>query len=234
MNLKFGLTQQFPCSYLPQQQEQLLVFVDEQDAAEQHYDVLINAGFRRSGDQIYRPHCQTCNACQSIRIPAKEFKPSKSQNRILKRNADIKTRITTSDTPEYYALYERYINERHSDGTMYPASKGQYRSFIDCQWASPLFIEFKLDDQLIGVAVTDELSNALSAMYTFFEPDVEQRSIGTYAILKQIEICAERNKQFLYLGYQVDDCQKMNYKTRFSPYERFFDNKWHHFAKKPD
>ena len=234
MQMKFGLTQQFPCSYLEDQQEQLLVFVDEQATANEHYDVLVNAGFRRSGDQIYRPHCQACNACQSIRIPVTDFKPSKSQSRILKRNADIQTRVSTSDTPEYYALYERYINTRHADGSMYPASQSQYQSFIDCRWASPLFLEFKLGDRLLGVAVTDELSNALSAMYTFFAPEAESRSLGTYAILKQIAICAEKKKQYLYLGYQVDACQKMSYKTKFVPHERFFDNKWHQITKKPD
>ena len=115
---------------------------------------------------------------------------------------------------------------------MFPASPQQYNSFISCNWNQPLFIEFYLIDELIGVAITDELEQGLSALYTFFEPDLSNRSIGTLAILQQIEIARNMAKEFLYLGYQVDDCAKMNYKNRFFPHQRFFANKWHQYSKK--
>lgn len=230
--MKFGLTQQFSCSYLPEENEQLLVFVDEHGTQLPHYDLLINSGFRRSGEQIYRPHCPTCQACQSIRIPVQQFKPSKSQKRILNKNCDLSVLVSHEDNDAYYPLYETYINERHTDGSMYPASYQQYLGFIKSQWMQPTFLEMYLDQDLVGVAVTDELSDAFSALYTFFLPSLANRSIGTYAILKQIELAQDRNKPYLYLGYQVDDCQKMNYKSNFLPHERFFNNKWQLITKK--
>lgn len=230
--MKFGITQQFDCSYLSDQQEQLLVLVEDNEPSQQDYDLLITSGFRRSGEQIYRPHCATCNACQSIRILTTRFTPSKGQKRIIKRNADLDIKLSHQDKAEYFPLYETYINQRHADGSMFPASHEQYQSFIYANWTSPLFIELYLDSELVAVAVTDQLDQGLSALYTFFKPELAFRSIGTFAILTQIEQAKALNKKYLYLGYQVDACPKMNYKDKFFPYERFFANKWHQFTKK--
>jgi arginyl-tRNA--protein-N-Asp/Glu arginylyltransferase len=230
--VKFGLTQAFSCSYLPEEKEQLLVFAETEQPDEQQYELLIGAGFRRSGEQIYRPHCPACQACQSIRIPVSLFGPSKSQKRVLKRNQDLRIQVSESDTSDYYPLYEQYINQRHDDGSMYPASIKQYQSFIKNSWACPLFIEFHLKDKLVAVAVTDNLPHSLSALYTFFAPDLADRSIGTLAILQQISLAADLKKQFVYLGYQVDACKKMNYKVNFLPHQRFFDAKWQLITKK--
>lgn len=229
--MKFGLTQQFSCSYLADEDEQLLVFVDDNDAIATSYSQLIDSGFRRSGEQIYRPHCPNCNACQSVRVLVQRFVPSKSQKRVLKRNSDIEIKISSENKESYYPLYESYINQRHADGSMFPASVEQYQGFIRCKWITPLFLEFYLQHELIAVAVTDEVSSGLSALYTFFRPDMTERSIGTFAILSQIQHALSLNKKYLYLGYQVDACAKMNYKIKFLPYERFFANKWHQFTK---
>lgn len=230
--MKFGLTHQFECSYLTDKQEQLLVLAEQEHTSPYHYDLLIGSGFRRSGEQVYRPHCPNCSACHSIRVMCEDFKPSKSQRRVLNKNSDIEVRISLQDKPEYYGLYERYINERHQDGSMYPATHHQYACFVNSSWCESLFFEFWLDEALIAVAVTDKLANALSALYTFFEPTLADRSIGTFAIIKQIEFAQQSEIRHLYLGYQVDACAKMNYKTKFYPHERFIDNKWHYFAKK--
>ena len=230
--MKFGITQSFPCSYLAEQQERLLVFVeDEAQVSATHYDMLIGAGFRRSGTQIYRPHCLDCQACESLRLPVKHFKPSKSQKRVLKINSDMVIKLSEQDKPEYYPIYEQYINQRHADGSMYPASVEQYRGFVINPWDQALFIEMHLHDKLIGVAVTDKLISGLSALYTFFLPEYAQRSIGTYAILQQVELAQRLNRDFLYLGYQIDSCQKMNYKQNFLPHERFLDDKWQLIVK---
>lgn len=231
--MKFGLTNAFSCSYLPTEQEQLLVLVDDNIHDVRNYDVLIAAGFRRSGEQIYRPHCPTCAACQSIRIPVQDFRPSSSQKRVKSKNKDIRVEVAYSDKAEYYPLYENYINQRHADGAMYPASEQQYRSFIKSFWSNSLFLECYLQQELVAVAVTDVISHGLSALYTFFRPDLQARSIGTFAVLQQIEQAKYLGKPYLYLGYQVDACQKMNYKSRFLPHERYFDNKWHRVEKKP-
>jgi arginyl-tRNA--protein-N-Asp/Glu arginylyltransferase len=242
MSMKFGVTSPFTCSYLPEQDERLLVFMSDTQPTIAEYDFLIGAGFRRSGIQVYRPHCGSCNACESIRLPVEMFTPSKSQKRVLKRNQDLTIRISNSDKPEYYPLYESYINQRHCDGSMYPATLEQYQGFVLSPWNNALFIEIyatnehatnvHANDELIGVAVTDNLVSSLSALYTFFKPEEQQRSLGNFAILQQIELAKSLNKPFLYLGYQIDTCQKMSYKQNFLPHERFFDDKWQLIAKK--
>jgi len=231
MGMKFGVTAPFTCSYLPEQDERLLIFMSDDKPTIIEYDFLIGAGFRRSGTQVYRPHCDSCNACESIRLPVKAFTASRSQKRIMKRNRDLTIRISNSDKPEYYPLYESYINQRHTDGSMFPASLEQYQGFVLSPWNNALFIEIyataeHATDELIGVAVTDNLASSLSALYTFFKPEQQQRSLGSFAILQQIELAKSLNKPFLYLGYQIDSCQKMSYKQNFLPHERFFDDKW--------
>ena len=235
--MKFGITQSFECSYLPDQQEQLLVYAETDPQQAVRYAHLIEAGFRRSGEQIYRPHCPTCTACQSVRIPVQAFKPSRSQQRIIKRNAHFQINISHSVADQYYPLYEKYICARHADGTMYPPSRTQFDNFVLCQWKNPIFIEAYDNDKLIAVAVTDVIENttehcALSALYTFFDPDYTSSSLGTWMILMQIKQANKQNYDFVYLGYYVHGCKKMSYKHQFVPHEQFIDNKWHRFNKK--
>lgn len=231
--MKFGITQAFTCSYLADQQEQLLVLVEEQDRiSAKHYDLLIGAGFRRSGSQVYRPNCPQCQACQPIRLPVRLFQASKSQKRVIKLNHDLTIKLSDNDKTHYYPIYESYINQRHADGSMYPASYEQYRSFIVNPWDRALFIEIWLGEALIGVAVCDRVAQGLSALYTFFLPEYAQRSLGTYAILQQVLISQQLNLDYLYLGYQIDACQKMNYKQNFLPHERFLNDKWQLITKK--
>jgi arginine-tRNA-protein transferase len=229
--MKFGISQSFPCSYLSDQQETLLVYAEETDHSV-HYEMLMAAGFRRSGEQVYRPHCAKCHACQAIRIPVNDFIPSKSQKRILKRNRDIKMVLSEENKPHYYPLYAQYINTRHRDGSMYPATPEQYASFAHGDWLKSLYLEMHLDGELIGIAVTDSLENALSAVYTFFKPSLAERSLGTFGVLQQIAVAQRLTKDYLYLGYQIDNCQKMSYKRNFLPHERFIEQKWQLISKK--
>lgn len=226
-----GLTQSFDCNYLPTKKEQLLVIRDERCHTDWVYEQLMSKGFRRSGNEIYRPHCPGCQACQSIRIPSSEFKPSRSQKRVRNKCQNSFTvTFENQPKPECYPLYQKYINLRHKDGSMYPASVEQYEGFLFCEWLDTLFIHLWHQGRLIGVAVTDILPNALSAIYTFFEPDYEQYSLGTYFILQQIEYCQRHDKDYLYLGYQIEECQKMNYKTKYKPYQRLIRAQWINFT----
>jgi len=224
---KFGISKEFPCSYLPNKQERLLISVEPQLNTTEGYSWLMSQGFRRSGDQVYRPHCVNCTACQSIRLPVADYKPSKSQKRLLKKNQHLTIKISTQQQENYYLLYEKYINAIHHDGAMYPPSKEQYQSFLTCHLTQQHFIETWHNDTLVCVAVTDELPDALSAVYTFYHPDYKKSALGLYSILKQIEFCQQLNKEFLYLGYQIDECKKMNYKNRYFPYQILKDNQWH-------
>lgn len=227
ISLKFGMTQQFDCNYLPEQQERLLVCVEPPEVLQDVFSELNKFGFRRSGSQIYRPHCVACEACQSIRVLAPLFKHSKSQKRVLAKNKDLVIQVSHQSKPDYYPLYERYVNKVHAEGSMFPATQEQYLGFVNCDWQKPFFLEAYLDKELVGVAVSDKLKDGFSALYTFFNPDMASRSLGTFFILKQVELAASDSLPYLYLGYQVDACQKMNYKQNFYPHERFFDNKWH-------
>jgi arginine-tRNA-protein transferase len=236
-SFKVGITKTFPCSYLPDKEERLLIAVDERLQNSNSYSLLMAEGFRRSGEQSYRPYCPNCSACQSIRVLINNFSPSKSQKRSLKRNAHFTIKQSDTLRDYYYPLYENYINTLHQDGSMYPANVEQFESFLSSKLTTQLFIEtwcvVNGETQLICVAVTDVLSNALSAVYTFYHPDFKPQGLGRFSILTQIDVCRQLDLPYLYLGYQIDDCQKMNYKNSYFPHERFISSEWLLVEKKP-
>ena len=225
--LKFYATQPHPCSYLPEEQATTLFLDPSQPMDVQVYAELSEMGFRRSGDHLYRPHCQRCTACVPARIPADQFIPSRQQKRILKRNADIQVRaVRPAFSEEYYALYVRYIEQRHADGDMYPPSRDQFSTFLVRDLPFARFYEFRLAGALVAVAVTDVLPNGLSAVYTFYSTEHARRSLGVMAVLWQIEECKRLNLPALYLGYWIKECQKMKYKTEYRPLEMYVNNHW--------
>lgn len=230
--MKFGITEVFPCNYIPDEKERLLVHVDSDNTFTSfEYDILLQAGFRRSGSQVYRPHCPECNACQSLRVLVANFQPSKSQKRVMSKNKHLVSTLSDKTKPEHYALYENYISERHSDGSMYPPSMEQYEQFIFNGWQQPLFLEIYDADDLIAVAVTDETPSSLSALYTYFDPEYTTSSLGSFAILEQIRWAKVLNKQYVYLGYQINSCDKMKYKQNFQPNEQYINQQWRSFQK---
>lgn len=225
--LKFYATQPHPCSYLPDEQATTLFLDPSQPMDIELYAQLSTLGFRRSGDHLYRPHCQNCQACVPARIPAGRFSPNRQQRKILRRNADLKVGWAAPRlTEEYYDLYLRYIETRHADGDMYPPSREQFDTFLVSDLPYSRFIEFRLDEQLLAVAVTDILPNGLSAVYTFFDPQQEQRSLGRFAILWQITEARRMGLHALYLGYWIRNCRKMAYKTQYRPIELLVNQRW--------
>lgn len=230
-HLKFYATQPHDCSYLEQEQAATLFLDPQQEVDEQTYAQLSELGFRRSGAHLYRPHCPQCNACVPARIPVESFSPNRQQKRIYKRNADLQ--VTTAApriTDEIYLLYSRYINARHADGDMYPPSREQFASFLVNNSRFCRFNEFRLDGRLLAVAVTDRLSNGLSAVYSFFDPDESRHSLGRHAILWQIAHARSLGLPALYLGYWIRNCRKMNYKTEYRPLEMLVQQRWIRFT----
>ncbi|OEO25604.1 arginyltransferase [Pseudomonas sp. J237] len=225
--LKFYATQPHACSYLPDEQATTLFLDPSQPMDVEVYAELSEMGFRRSGDHLYRPHCQNCVACVPARIPAETFAPNRQQRKILKRNEDI---VVTPARPvfneEYYALYSRYIEQRHADGDMYPPSRDQFSTFLVRSLSFSRFYEFRKDGRLVAIAVTDVLPNGLSAVYTFYDPSEERRSLGRFAILWQINQTQQLGLHALYLGYWIKNCKKMNYKTQYRPIELFINQRW--------
>ncbi|ALZ84460.1 arginyltransferase [Pseudomonas oryzihabitans] len=225
--LKFYATQPHACSYLPNEQATTLFLDPSQPMNGQIYAELSELGFRRSGDHLYRPHCQLCKACVPARIPVIRFRPSRKQNRVLKRNLDIKvTRCDPGFTEERYQLYARYISERHADGDMFPPSRGQFSTFLVSHLPYAFFYEMRVEDRLVGVAVTDVLPNGMSAVYTFYDPNEEKRSLGVFGILWQIAESRRLGLDAVYLGYWIKGCRKMSYKTEYRPIELFVNQRW--------
>ncbi len=225
--LVFFATPAHDCSYLPDRQATTM-FVDPRAKVDKRlYSQLTALGFRRSGSHYYRPHCENCNACIPVRLRVDEFSPDRSQRRVLKKNAGLSCRmVRASFTERYYALYARYIEERHADGDMYPPSREQFTSFLVEGATDSWFLEILDQERLVGLAAIDKLEEGLSAIYTVFDPDYEQRSLGTYAVLWQIEEARRLDLPYLYLGYWIAECGKMNYKTRFRPIEALRDGHW--------
>jgi arginine-tRNA-protein transferase len=228
-DLRFFLTVPHACSYLEGRQATTL-FLDPQEAPNSGvYDALALLGFRRSGSHLYRPHCGDCRACISVRVPIADFTPNRTQKKLLRRNADLTIEEGPAlFDPEHYRLYAHYIRSRHADGDMFPPSHEQYRTFLTSRDEYARLISFRLDGRLVAVAAMDRMSHGLSAIYTFYDPDeaFQSRSLGTYAVLWQIEQARREALAHLYLGYWIRDCRKMNYKQHFQPLEYLDGSHW--------
>ncbi len=226
--LRFMLTPAHACSYI-EGREASTLFVDPRirmDAGV--YTALSSVGFRRSGSHLYRPHCAACKACLPLRIPVARFTARRRHRRNLLRNQDLRSHyVQARFTDEYYALYARYIAARHNDGDMFPPSREQFASFLLGGWSDTRFLEMRAPHgALLGVAVTDFLSDGLSAIYTFFDPDHARRGLGTWGILRQIQHAAKLGLPYLYLGYWIRESPKMSYKGEFRPCQVFTGDAW--------
>lgn len=225
--LGFFLTPPHRCGYIPGRNA-VTVFVDPRMRPTlATYSLLSQHGFRRSGDHVYRPKCPECAACVPVRIPVRDFLPRRMHRRTLRRNEDISITIREPVfQQEHFRLYERYLAARHAGGSMENPDPDGYLEFLTSSWSETQFCELRAGSQLMAVAVIDRLEDGLSAVYTFFDPDLPERSLGRYAILRQIELARAEGLDWLYLGYWIEDCRKMAYKTEFEPLEYYVDGQW--------
>lgn len=220
-------TLEHPCGYFVQRKARNLVIDPLARGLPQVYANALERGFRRSGGHVYRPHCMGCTACIASRIPVTEFVPDRSQRRCAKRNANLALRVVAPvRTKENFALYQRYLAARHRDGGMDDPDAEDFERFLACAWSPTRFVELREGDRLLAVAVTDVLPQALSAVYTFYDPDESERGLGTCAILRQIDLARSNGLPHLYLGYWIADHPKMHYKARFRPLERLVEGRW--------
>lgn len=215
------------CSYLDGQTAQSLFVYPGFPLQTWIYAQLIEQGFRRSGDSVYRPQCPNCTACIPARIAVAEFKANRNQHRCLKKNLQTQAIIKPPVfEPAHYDMYLRYQQCRHADGDMATSSPDDYINFLGSTWCDTSFVEFWIDGELVGIAVIDQLDNALSAVYTFFEPKFASASLGVYAVLWQIGHAKQQRKEFVYLGYWIEDCVKMAYKSNYQPLQILTGNHW--------
>ncbi len=216
-----------PCGYYADRTAQNLVIDPACEHLPQIYDAALTKGFRRAGGHVYRPHCGACRACIAARVPVVDFSPDRSQRRCMKRNSDLQTRIVRAEfSDEYFDLYRRYLDTRHHAGGMDDPDVEDFGRFLYTSWSPTHFVEFREGERLLGVAVTDFAPTGLSAVYTFFDPNESARSLGTYAILQQIDIARARNVPHVYLGFWIESHPKMDYKTRFRPLELLGADGW--------
>jgi arginine-tRNA-protein transferase len=226
-NIPLYLTSEHECGYFKNRMATSLVPDPSLQMSKEIYSRLIALGYRRSGDFTYRPHCKDCAACRPCRIRVKDFVPSRSQRRCLQRNQDLETRLVPAQfTDEYFALYCKYINARHAEGNMVNPTPDDFSSFLYSDWSQTFFIEVRQQQRLLAVAVTDPVADGLSAVYSFFDPDERARGLGNFCILSQIQETAARHMDYLYMGYWIRDCRKMQYKTNYRPMELFDDQDW--------
>jgi arginine-tRNA-protein transferase len=191
------------------------------------YSHLVASGFRRSGAFTYRPYCDHCRACTPVRVIADDFSPNRTQRRTQKNNSTLIARLTELKfSHEHYALYRRYQSLRHPGGGMDHDSREQYSHFLLQSNVHTRLVEFREQGHLRMVAIIDELADGLSSVYTFFDPERRRQSLGTYSVLWQIAEARRRKLPFVYLGYWIEECRKMSYKTDFRPIEGLVRGAW--------
>jgi arginine-tRNA-protein transferase len=230
--VQYFATAAYPCSYIDGRIARSQVAGPSEQINSKLYDDLVRQGFRRSGGYVYRPHCDHCQACASIRVPVAEFRPNRSQRRALKQHANLAARISKPHfSEEHYALYQRYQKAKHAEGGMDQDDATQYIEFLVSSRVDSYMIEFREVDangvanQLRMVSIIDQLSDGLSAVYTFYEP-LSGHSYGTFNVLWQIEHAATLGLAYVYLGYWIQACRKMSYKTKFQPSELLLHGHW--------
>jgi arginyl-tRNA--protein-N-Asp/Glu arginylyltransferase len=224
----FYTTAPLPCPYLPGRTERKVVTEITGPDAEPLHDRLSRAGFRRSHNIAYAPVCPGCNACVPIRIPVARFTPDRSLRRVLKANIGVEgTDVPARATAEQYQLFQSYQLARHGEGDMATMSFYDYRAMVEDTPIETFMVEFRdPDERLIGACLTDRLGDGLSAVYSYFLPEMERRSLGSFTILWLIERARAMGLPHVYLGYWVRESRKMAYKVRFQPSEILVGGVW--------
>lgn len=226
---QFYVTAPQPCPYLAGRMESKLFTSIQGENAQQLNDGLSQQGFRRSQNVLYRPSCADCAACLSARIIAADFKPSKSQKRVLKKNTHLERRVTSPwATEEQYDLFRRYLDSRHADGGMADMDVFEFAAMIEETPIRSRVIEYidTTTKALVAVCLTDVLQDGLSMVYSFFDPEYESSSLGTFIILDHVEIARAGDLPYVYLGYWVPGSPKMDYKAKFSALQIYKQNEW--------
>ena len=240
---QFYLTAPSPCPYLPGQEERKVFTHLVGERASELNDLLTHGGFRRSQSIAYRPACEACRACLSVRVVVEDFRAPRSLRRIAARNADIVSEMRVSvPTSEQYSVFRAYLDSRHRDGGMADMTVLDYAMMVEDSHVETRIVEYRRRGpdsfitgrgagELLAVALTDVLGDGLSMVYSFYEPDEHARSLGTFMILDHIARAKAMGLAYVYLGYWVPGSRKMDYKGRFLPQERLLPSGWSRVEK---
>lgn len=226
----FYRTAAAPCPYLGDRAERKLVTELAGRHATAFYNDLSRAGFRRSHHLAYRPACAGCAGCVPVRIPVAQFAETRSLRRIRNLNRDLTARTEAAiATIEQYRLFMRYQRSRHADGDMAAMSLGDYRAMIEDSPVMTRLVELRAEDgALAGGCLIDVLDDGLSAVYSFYAPDADKRSLGSFLVLMLVDEARRRGLPYVYLGYWIENSPKMAYKVRFRPLEALTCQGWRH------
>jgi len=227
-DLQFYITLPAPCPYLDGEMERKIFTPLDPLEGPHVNDYLTHSGFRRSQNVIYRPACENCHACHSLRVKVAEFTPSRSFRRTLKNNANLVRTVNEAyATQEQFDLLNKYLTNRHPDGGMAEMDFERYEMMVEDCASRTEIIEYRTaNDRLIACCITDTLRDGLSMVYSFFDIDETKRSLGNYMILDHINICKQAGFSFLYLGYWVEKSPKMSYKAKFKPHQVLRKTGW--------
>ncbi|HVV28242.1 MAG TPA: arginyltransferase [Rhizomicrobium sp.] len=225
---QFFLTPGGPCPYLPGRIERKVFARLGGNLAQPLSEALTHSGFRRSQSIAYRPACEGCSACVSVRIKASQFEPSRNQKRIMRRSRDlVRTEVAAEATREQFALLRTYLDSRHPGGGMSDMGLFDYVAMVEETPVDTHIVEYRTPDgALTACALSDRLKDGLSMVYSFFHPGEDARSLGTYMILDHVLTAQALGLPYVYLGYWVRGSEKMDYKIRFRPLEALGQNGW--------
>lgn len=220
------------CSYLPGRMARLPHRFPLAPLAPREFDRRLEAGDRRSGVLLYRTHCRDCQACEPIRLDMARFSPGRTQRRVLKRGDEqlalsIGPPVVDADRLDLFNKHRALRNLEHGDG---PIDESGYASFLAETCCETWELSYRLGERLVCVAITDVGEASMSAVYTFFDPELAGLSLGTYSVLKQADLCRRSDRRYLYLGFYVALSPHMAYKARFHPHERRIAGQWRQFA----
>ena len=229
---QFFITAPSPCPYLPGRVERkVFTHLVGQDARSLNTQ-LSQGGFRRSQNIAYRPACDGCAACVSVRVPVNTFRTTGSFRRTMRANTDLDATVVKSNaTSEHYSLFRSYIDSRHSDGGMADMTVLDFSAMVDDNFVDSRLVEYRVrggaeDGRLVGAVLIDILGDGISMIYSFYDPDETRRSLGTFMILDNLSRVRRLGLPYLYLGYWVRGSRKMDYKSRFLPQERLTADGW--------
>jgi len=232
---QFYVTAPQPCPYLDGRMERKLFTALQGDNAQRLNDALSKQGFRRSQNVLYRPSCADCSACLSARIRVADFKPSRTQRRVLKRNAHLHRNATAPwATEDQYALFRRYLDARHATGGMADMDIFEFAAMIEETPIRSRVVEYATGGELTAVSLTDVFDDGLSMVYSFYDPDLVDNSLGTYLILDHVEIAREAGLPYVYLGYWVPGSRKMGYKANYDALDIFKNGVWQDIGRAED
>ena len=228
-NHNFYLSNTENCSYVDNKKERKIFTIMDNPNNADEYESLIKFGFRRSHNILYNQVCDSCNLCKSIRINCVNFNPSKSQKRVIKKNYGIyEKKLKARPSLKQFELFKKYLKFKHDKSEMNEMNYYDYKKMMEAPGIATKIYEYYYEKKLVACVISDFLDDSISMVYSFYSEEILKNSIGKYMILDHLELAKNLNKNYVYLGYWVEGCNKMDYKSKFNSSQVLMNSKWEH------